>query len=143
MDRQSSPKPNYEEQIEQLISSVMRMSKLAQNLSTPKEQEQMENKKAVFVIKGISKRYVFEINEGQLKETEDLNNVTTYCYCASPELFLETIDKILAGDASAFQRALQRGTLVMKGRQSFHDQIMWKKGLERIAILRRTYGAIA
>ena len=69
-----------------------------------------------------------------------MENVTTYCYCSSPKVFLETIDKILAGDVTAFQRAIQRGDLVMKGPQSFHDQLMWKKGLDRLASLRKVYG---
>lgn len=139
MDRQSNPEPDYEREINQLISSVMRMSRVAQGISSQKEQEMMENKKAIFVIKGMDRRYVFEVVGTELRQTEDLSNITTYCYCSSPKVFLETVDKILAGDVTAFQRALQRGDLVMKGRQSFHDQLMWKKGLERLANLRKTY----
>ena len=69
-----------------------------------------------------------------------MDNISTYVVCASAKLFLETIDKILAGDVAAFQRAIQRGDLVLKGPQSLHDQLMWKKGLERLHQLRKVYG---
>jgi len=137
--RQDTSERDYESEINTLITSAIRLSKLAGDISTPAEQKQMENKKAVFVIKGLDKRYAFEITESKLVLTTDENNTTTYCYCASPQIFLDIVDKILAGDSEAFQRSLQRGDLIIKGRQSFHDQLMWKKALERIAKLRKQY----
>lgn len=144
MGSESSTKQSeFEKQIDDLASSIMKLSRLAPRISTPKEQEQMHDKKAVFVIKGIDKRYIFEINgSSELHISDNMNNVTTFCYCSSPKLFLEIVDKIWAGDVTAFQRALQRGDLVMKGPHSFHDQLMWKKALERLASLRKTYGVI-
>lgn len=131
---------DYEKEINELISSVVRMSDMLRSTTNSKEQEQMKGKKATFYIKGLDKRYTFEILDGRVQRVDDMENVTTYCYCSSPKVFLETIDKILAGDVTAFQRAIQRGDLVMKGPQSFHDQLMWKKGLDRLASLRKVYG---
>ncbi len=143
MDRKSSTGPDYEREIEELINSIISMSGLAQGMSTAKEQQQMEGKKAAFIVKGLDKSYIFEVVGTTVRRTDSMENMTTYCYISSPKVFLETVDKILAGDVSAFQRAVQRGDLVMKGAQSFHDQLMWKKGLDRLASLRKVYGAIA
>ena len=136
------PDKDYEKEINDLISSVLRMSSLMQNSSTPQEQEQMQGKKATFYIKGINKRYTFEITGSKVQLTESMENVTTYCVVSSGKVFLETIDKILSGDVSAFQRAMQRGDFVMKGPQSLHDQLMWKKGLDRLADILKVYGKL-
>ena len=142
MDRQDSSEHDYESEINSLINSAIRWSKLAGEVSTPAEQQQMEHKKAVFVVKGMNKRYVFEVSGTKLVQTDDESNTTTYCYSVSPQAFLEVVDSIFNGDPDAFQRALQRGNLVLKGRQSFHDQLMWKKALERIAKIRKHYNIL-
>jgi hypothetical protein len=131
---------NYEKEINALITSIIRMSSLASGMSTTKEQKQMDGKKASFYIKDIDKRYTFIVADNKVEITKDMDNISTYVVCASAKLFLETIDKILAGDVAAFQRAIQRGDLVLKGPQSLHDQLMWKKGLERLHQLRKVYG---
>jgi len=131
---------NYEKEINALITSIIRMSGLASGMSTTKEQQQMDGKKASFYIKDIDKRYTFVISGSKVEVTQDMESISTYVVCASAKLFLETIDKILAGDVAAFQRAIQRGDLVLKGPQSLHDQLMWKKGLERLHQLRKVYG---
>ena len=131
---------NYEKEINALITSIIRMSSLASGMSTTKEQQQMDGKKASFYIKDIDKRYTFVISGSKVEVTQDMESTSTYVVCASAKLFLETIDKILAGDVAAFQRAIQRGDLVLKGPQSLHDQLMWKKGLERLHQLRKVYG---
>jgi|GEM_PF-1872992 hypothetical protein len=131
---------NYEKEINALITSIIRMSSLASGMSTTKEQQQMDGKKASFYIKDIDKRYTFVISGSKVEVTQDMESISTYVVCASAKLFLETIDKILAGDVAAFQRAIQRGDLVLKGPQSLHDQLMWKKGLERLHQLRKVYG---
>ncbi len=143
MDRKSSTGPDYEREIEELINIIIRMSSLAQGMSTAKEQEQMEGKKAVFIIKGLDKRYVFEVIGTTVRRTENMDKVTTYCYISSSKVFLETVDKIIAGDGTAFQRGIQRGDIIMKGAQSFHDQLMWKKVFDRFASFRKVYGAIS
>jgi len=131
---------NYEKEINALITSIIRMSSLASGMSTTKEQQQMDGKKASFYIKDIDKRYTFVISGSKVEVTQDMESISTYVVCASAKLFLETIDKILAGDVAAFQIAIQRGDLVLKGPQSLHDQLMWKKGLERLHQLRKVYG---
>jgi hypothetical protein len=131
---------NYEREIDALITSIIRMSSLASGMSTTKEQQQMDGKKASFYIKDLDKRYTFIVVGNKVELTKDMEKISTYVVCASAKLFLETIDKILAGDVSAFQRAIQRGDLVLKGPQSLHDQLMWKKGLERLHQLRKVYG---
>jgi hypothetical protein len=142
-NKKDGTKPaEYEQEIEELINSIIKMSSLAKGMSTAREQEQMQGKKATFVIKGIDKRYIFEVIGTEVKRTENPADVTTYCYCKSPQIFLETVDRIIDGDVSAFQRALQRGDLILKGSQSFHDQLMWKKGLDRLSSLRKVYGTI-
>lgn len=143
MVRENLKEPDYDKQIEDLISGIMRMSSLTKGMSTSKEQELMQGKKAAFVVKGLKKRYIFEIEGAELKRTEDMTGVTTYCYSKSPQIFLQTVDRIIAGDVSAFQRAVQRGDLVMKGPQSFHDQLMWKKALDRLASLRKVYDSVS
>jgi len=142
LDRQDSSERDYESEINSLIDSALRWSKLAGEISTAAEQQQMEHKKAVFVVKGMNKRYVFEVSGTKLVQTDDESNTTTYCYSVSPQAFLEVVDSIFNGDPDAFQRALQRGNLVLKGRQSFHDQLMWKKALERIAKIRKHYNIL-
>lgn len=142
MDRESGTRPDYQREIDDLLNSIVRMSSLTKGMSTAKEQEQMRGKKAVFVIKGVDTRYIFEIVGTEVRRTDNLTNVTTYCYCSSPKVFLETVDKIIAGDVTAFQRAIQRGDLILKGPQSFHDQLMWKKALERLASLRKVYSSL-
>jgi hypothetical protein len=131
---------NYEKEIDALITSIIRMSSLASGMSTAKEQQQMDGKKASFFIKDIDKRYTFIVVGNKVELTKDMDKISTYVVCGSAKLFLETIDKILAGDVSAFQRAIQRGDLILKGPQSLHDQLMWKKGLERLHQLRKVYG---
>jgi hypothetical protein len=131
---------NCEREIDALITSIIRMSSLASGMSTTKEQQQMDGKKASFYIKDLDKRYTFIVVGNKVELTKDMEKISTYVVCASAKLFLETIDKILAGDVSAFQRAIQRGDLVLKGPQSLHDQLMWKKGLERLHQLRKVYG---
>jgi len=131
---------NYEREIDALITSIIRMSSLASGMSTTKEQQQMDGKKASFYIKDLDKRYTFIVVGNKVELTKDMEKISTYVVCASAKLFLDTIDKILAGDVSAFQRAIQRGDLVLKGPQSLHDQLMWKKGLERLHQLRKVYG---
>jgi len=130
---------DYEKEINALITSIIRMSSLASGMSTTKEQQQMDGKKASFYIKDIDKRYIFIVVGNKVEITKDMENISTYVVCGSAKLFLETIDKILAGDVGAFQRAIQRGELILKGPQSLHDQLMWKKGLERLHQLRKVY----
>lgn len=141
MDKQPHNESNSEAEIEKLISDFIRISKQMQvrRATTPEEQAQMEKKKAVFMIKGLRKRYILEIVGLELRESDNLDDVTTYCYSASPKVFLETIDRILSGDVDAFKRALERGDFVMKGKQSFHDRIMWAKALERLSAIRNLY----
>jgi hypothetical protein len=131
---------NYPKEIDSLITSIIRMSSLASGMSTTKEQQQMDGKKASFYIKDIDKRYTFIVSGNKVEITKDMDQISTYVVCSSAKLFLETIDKILAGDVGAFQRAIQRGELILKGPQSLHDQLMWKKGLERLHQLRKVYG---
>jgi hypothetical protein len=131
---------NYPKEIDSLITSIIRMSSLASGMSTTKEQQQMDGKKASFYIKDIDKRYTFIVSGNKVEITKDMDQISTYVVCSSAKLFLETIDKILAGDVGAFQRAIQRGELILKGPQSLHDQLMWKKGLDRLHQLRKVYG---
>ena len=131
---------NYEREIETLINSIIRMSHLAASMTTTKEQQQMDGKKASFFIKGLEKRYTFLVTGNKIERTENLDNVTTYCVVSSPEVFLRTVDKIFDGDIDAFQRGLQRGELVMRGHKSLHDILEWKDGLKRLYKLRKIYG---
>lgn len=131
---------NYEREIETLVNSIIRMSHLAASMTSAKEQQQMDGKKASFFIKGLEKRYTFLVTGNKIERTTNLDNVTTYCVVSSPEVFLRTVDKIFDGDIDAFQRGLQRGELVMRGHQSLHDILEWKDGLKRLYKMRKIYG---
>lgn len=131
---------DYEREIDEFISSVTKMSLLIEGLSSKQEQAQMEGKKAVFVIKGIKKRYILEVTGTRIEVTDDLSSVDTLCYANSAEKFLTYLDRLFEqGDVSCFERAIQRGDFVMKGKHSLHDRIMWKKAFDRLAEVRKVY----
>ena len=132
---------DYEQEIDEFASGISRMSTLIKGLSSTVEQSQMEGKKAVFIIKGIKKRYCFEVTDNaQIKLTDDISNVTTICYANSPEKFLTYCDMLIEqGNPSVFERAIQRGDFIMKGKHSLHDRIMWKKAFDRLAQVRKVY----
>jgi len=131
---------DYQQEIDEFVSSIAKISSLMEGLTSKEEQAQMEGKKAVFVIKGIKKRYILEVMGKRIKQTEDLSGADTYCCASSPEKFLTYADRLFQlGDASCFERAIQRGDFVMKGKHSLHDRIMWKKAFDRVAEARRVY----
>lgn len=132
---------DFDQEVENLFSSIRQVSTLVNSMATKTEHKAMESKKAVFSIKGIHKKYILEVIDGLLQEVDSTDNVTTYCYASSAEKFLEYFDRIFAGDPGAFEKAVQRGDFVMKGEQSFHDRIMWKKALDRLATARKEYNA--
>ena len=133
-------KEDYAQKIDDFIDSLTKISSMMGGLTSKEEQTQMEGKKAVFVIKGIKKRYILQVFAGRILSSDNLSNTDTYCYANSAEKFYDYANRLIyGGDVSAFERANQRGDFVMKGKHSLHDRIMWKKAFDRVARAMEVY----
>ena len=131
---------DYEAEVARFFEGVARLSRLIPQVATESEKQIAEGKKAVFVIKGLKRAYAFEVQGSQLRVIEDLTGMDTICFAKDPAKFLEYCDKVfMEGDTAAFERAIQRGDLVLTGTHSLHDRILWRRAFERLARVRETY----
>ena len=131
---------DYEAEITHFFDGLVRISRAARRLTTSEEQKQMEGKKAIFAIKGMKHTFAFEVRGAEIVPLESISGVDTVCWARDPQRFLEYCDRVFQdGDTTAFERALQRGDLVLRGKHTIHDRVLWRKAFERLATAREAY----
>ena len=130
---------DYEKEIDDFFSGILKLSRLIPKLSSVEEQAQMAGKGAFFQIKGLQKNWAVMVRGLELVPVERLDDVDTVCRVKSPQVFLEICDRLLLGESSAFERAIQRGDVELKGKHTLHDRLLWQKAFERVALARKVY----
>jgi hypothetical protein len=131
---------DYEAEITRFFDGLVSISQLTRRLTTKEEQKQMEGKKAIFAIKGVNKTFAFEVRGTEIIRLESISGVDTVCWARDPQQFLEYCDRVFQdGDTTAFERALQRGDLILRGKHTIHDRVLWRKAFERLATAREAY----
>lgn len=133
---------DIEQEIDSFFKGVARLSKLMPRLSSEDERRRIAGKKAIFVIKGLSRAYALQVQGDHLAAIDDVSGADTICYAHDPRKFLEYCDRVFnEGNGAAFERALQRGDLVIRGKHAIHDRIMWRQAFERVAKARQAYAS--
>ncbi len=132
---------DYVAEITSFFDGVVNVSQqLARGLTTKEEQKQMEGKKAIFAFKGVNKTFALMVRGAEIIRLESVSDVDTVCWVRDPQRFLEYCDRVFQdGDTTAFERALQRGDLVLKGKHTIHDRVLWRKAFDRLASARDAY----
>lgn len=133
-------KQDIDQQVEDFMNGIFRLSRLASSFATDDEKRQMEGKGAVFVIRGLKKRYGFRIQGTEITPLDSSEKPDTFCLFKSPQLFLYYADQVITqGRTSAFRKGLSRGDIELRGSHTLQDKLGWEKAFGRLAKIREVY----
>ena len=128
-------------EIEDLFGFILKVQdKFASEVVTPQETKIGEGRKGVLMIRGDSKwTKVFEVKDGRLIPTENIDNARTVVVFEGVDIFRETCQELLAGNPGAFSRARARGNVKVVGDYAIRDLSIFNRLLTKVGRILSSY----